>query len=60
VVVECAICLLELEDEEDEEEVTALVCGHPFHSDCVTLWVNKCHSKATEATCPICRAAIMY
>lgn len=58
---ECAICLLDLqEDDDDQEEATVLACGHPFHSACVTLWVNNCRSKSLDATCPICRAAIMY
>lgn len=58
---ECANCLLDLQgEEEDKEEVTVLACGHSCRSACVTLWVKNCSSKQLEATCPICRAIIIY
>lgn len=55
---ECPICLTELE--EDEDEVAVLVCTHTFHRACVIDWVQKSAGQGIEATCPMCRGAIMY
>ncbi|XP_074323350.1 RING-H2 finger protein ATL29-like [Apium graveolens] len=45
--LECAICLLEFED----EHVIRLVkiCCHAFHQDCIDLWFEM------HKTCPVCR-----
>lgn len=29
-------------------------CGHEFHNDCITKWIEK------QSTCPLCRAEIKY
>jgi hypothetical protein len=58
---ECAICLLELEEEdEDDEGGLVLGCGHRFHAACVEQWVDRSHSKGMRATCPMCRADLTY
>ncbi|KAG7102241.1 E3 ubiquitin-protein ligase like [Verticillium longisporum] len=44
----CAICMEVLED---EEMVRPLVCGHIFHSGCITCWFLRLHD-----TCPLCKA----
>jgi tetratricopeptide (TPR) repeat protein len=59
---ECAICLQDLELEEDDEggEGEALVvlrCGHRFHAICGDMWCAKCADKGWGVTCPGCRAA---
>jgi hypothetical protein len=58
---ECAICLLELEEEdEDEEGGLVLGCGHRFHAACVEQWVDRSNGLGMRATCPMCRADITY
>ncbi|XBI31724.1 hypothetical protein VPH35_055260 [Triticum aestivum] len=47
----CAICLLDLETE-DEEKVR-LPCSHAFHTPCIEPWFDK------ASTCPTCRLDIM-
>jgi hypothetical protein len=63
---ECAVCLQELELEEDEdpwcdeggegEAVVMLRCGHRFHEICGDMWRAKCADKGWGITCPNCRA----
>jgi tetratricopeptide (TPR) repeat protein len=60
---ECAICLqdLELEDDEDSctdegEVIVMLQCGHRFHEICGDMWCAKCADKGWGVTCPRCRA----
>jgi hypothetical protein len=63
---ECAICLqdLELEDNEDPwgdeegegEALVVLKCGHRFHRICGDMWCAKCADKGWGVTCPGCRA----
>jgi hypothetical protein len=56
---ECAICLqdLELEDEGGESEaLVVLRCGHRFHEICGDMWCAKCADKGWGVTCPGCRA----
>ncbi|CAL0314156.1 unnamed protein product [Lupinus luteus] len=45
--LECAICLLEFEDDSVLRLLT--VCCHVFHQECIDLWL--CSNK----TCPVCR-----
>jgi tetratricopeptide (TPR) repeat protein len=56
---ECAVCLqdLELEDEGGEgEALVVLKCGHRFHAICGDMWCAKCADKGWGVTCPGCRA----
>jgi hypothetical protein len=63
---ECAICLqdLELEDDEDPscdegedgEALVVLKCGHRFHAICGNMWCAKCADKGWGVTCPGCPA----
>ena len=43
----CAICLQDYKDGDVISNVKA--CGHPYHSDCLSAWVEK------SMTCPYCR-----
>lgn len=52
--VECAICLLDLVQEEEDDK--ALSCTHRFHSDCILGWLGKCRPAGWNMSCPICRA----
>ncbi|XP_057443641.1 RING-H2 finger protein ATL29-like [Lotus japonicus] len=45
--LECAICLLEFEDDSLLRLLTA--CCHVFHQDCIDLWLRS------HKTCPVCR-----
>jgi hypothetical protein len=64
--VECAICFHHLAEGtmegegQEEEKAMGLDCGHVFHRGCVEMWVDRCCLKVIEASCPMCRAAIMY
>ncbi|KAK3222696.1 hypothetical protein Dsin_009721 [Dipteronia sinensis] len=46
-VVECAVCLNRIEE---EEEIRELRCDHLFHRACLDRWVGYKH-----VTCPLCR-----
>ncbi|KAG6490768.1 hypothetical protein ZIOFF_048906 [Zingiber officinale] len=48
---ECAVCLLEFED--DDALRTLPLCAHAFHTDCIDVWLRS------HATCPLCRAAVL-
>jgi hypothetical protein len=56
---ECSVCLLELDEGEDGDTETLLLCRHRFHSRCLDLWTANCREKRIDATCPMCRAAVM-
>ncbi|CAN3354443.1 hypothetical protein DICA3_B04038 [Diutina catenulata] len=43
----CAICL---EPFDDDDVVRGLVCGHPFHAECLDPWLTK-----RRACCPMCK-----
>ena len=44
----CNICM---EDYENGDELAKLPCGHKFHLNCSTSWIN------TRRSCPVCRRA---
>lgn len=47
--LDCCICLDDTRLEPSEWSM--LLCGHKFHSSCVSMWLSK------HKTCPICRTA---
>lgn len=49
-VVECAVCLSKVEE---DEEVKELTCHHLFHRVCLDRWVGFGH-----VTCPLCRRLV--
>lgn len=57
--VQCSICRLDPEEDEDED-MKALVCGHHFHGPCVALWAGNCCARGFQATCPTCRDHLLY
>ncbi|MCD7451439.1 hypothetical protein HAX54_011846 [Datura stramonium] len=48
--LECAICLVEFEDDSLLRLVTS--CNHVYHQDCIDLWLES------HKTCPVCRAKL--
>lgn len=46
----CAICLVELEE---DEQIRELGCGHFFHVDCVDPWLLN------KQTCPLCKEDVL-
>jgi E3 ubiquitin-protein ligase ATL6/9/15/31/42/55 len=51
VVLECAVCLSEFEDEEQLRLLPE--CSHAFHPDCIGEWL------AAHVTCPVCRRSLV-
>ncbi|WRX28195.1 zinc finger protein, partial [Theobroma cacao] len=49
-VVECAICLCNIDD---DDEIRELRCDHLFHKVCLDRWIGYRNS-----TCPICRSCM--
>jgi hypothetical protein len=47
-MTECSVCLVSNENP-DKNETT--ICGHSFHKNCLSNWLNLCPKKS----CPICR-----
>lgn len=47
----CSICLNEYDD---EDKVSILICNHVFHTDCIKEW--GCH----KPECPLCKQPIPY
>ncbi|CAI8584078.1 unnamed protein product [Vicia faba] len=45
--LECAICLMEFEDDSMLRHLT--ICCHVFHQECIDLWLES------HKTCPVCR-----
>lgn len=50
-VVECVVCLAELEDGEEARFLPC--CNHGFHAQCVDAWL------ASRSTCPLCRINVV-
>ncbi|GMJ10467.1 hypothetical protein HRI_004715900 [Hibiscus trionum] len=49
-VVECAICLCKIDE---DDEIRELRCDHLFHKVCLDRWVGY-----RRSTCPICRTSL--
>jgi len=47
---DCSICLCNIEK---KDKCKKMPCGHTFHSECITNWLN------VELKCPICRFEIV-
>lgn len=60
----CAICLLPLVEEGDaggdDDDVSALRCGHQYHAECIGWWRSKCLTRRIDPSCPMCRAPIAF
>ncbi|KAK4368759.1 hypothetical protein RND71_012551 [Anisodus tanguticus] len=48
--LECAICLVEFEDDSLLRLITS--CNHVYHQDCIDLWLES------HKTCPVCRTSL--
>jgi hypothetical protein len=49
---ECTICL---SDDNTNNDMGKLPCGHTFHTNCITQWFQK-----NKTTCPNCRTVINF
>ncbi|XP_039026517.1 probable E3 ubiquitin-protein ligase RHA1A [Hibiscus syriacus] len=49
-VVECAICLCKIDE---DDEIRELTCDHLFHRVCLDRWAGY-----RRSTCPICRTSL--
>tara|TARA_Y100000817_G_C16671056_1_gene461552 strand:+ start:133 stop:576 length:444 start_codon:yes stop_codon:yes gene_type:complete len=47
---ECPICI---ENFKEDDELYQLKCGHIFHTDCITEWIN------INNVCPSCRKVVV-
>ena len=45
---QCAICRMEFEEAEDEDDVMVLPCGHFYHAGCAEQWLG------VNRACPVC------
>ncbi|XP_073158872.1 E3 ubiquitin ligase BIG BROTHER-related-like [Henckelia pumila] len=45
LIERCVICQVEYEE---GEQIVTLYCDHPYHSDCITQWLQ------IKKTCPVC------
>jgi len=45
----CSICL---EEYQGNDKISTLDCTHFYHTDCITMWINK------DNSCPLCRAEV--
>ncbi|XVE98987.1 hypothetical protein REPUB_Repub03eG0157100 [Reevesia pubescens] len=50
-VVECAICLCNIDE---DDEIRELRCDHLFHKVCLDRWIGY-----RRSTCPICRSCLI-
>lgn len=51
IIAQCAVCQ-ELFDGAADTSVSALPCGHVFHTACIDMWFKKSYS------CPQCRVKV--
>ncbi|XVE52821.1 hypothetical protein DITRI_Ditri02bG0154900 [Diplodiscus trichospermus] len=49
-IVECAICLCKIDE---DDEIRELRCDHLFHKVCLDRWIGY-----RRSTCPICRSSL--
>ncbi|HEY9754645.1 MAG TPA: RING finger domain-containing protein [Oculatellaceae cyanobacterium] len=47
--IDCALCLSEICNPNNELETLKLECGHRFHGSCIAQWFRQ------SITCPLCR-----
>ncbi|XVF18209.1 hypothetical protein REPUB_Repub11eG0001800 [Reevesia pubescens] len=50
-VIECAICLCKIDE---DDEIRELRCDHLFHKVCLDRWIGY-----RRSTCPICRTSLI-
>ncbi|XP_027343212.1 E3 ubiquitin-protein ligase RNF181-like [Abrus precatorius] len=48
----CSVCMEGFGDDNSDGEKKRVPCGHVYHSNCITLWLEHCNS------CPLCRRHI--
>jgi hypothetical protein len=46
----CSICLLDIENNNENGNIKLLSCGHSFHANCINTWLEN------NNTCPYCRS----
>jgi E3 ubiquitin-protein ligase DOA10 len=51
---ECCVCMLELNNDTDNNNIIQLKCNHFFHKLCLLDWVQK----TSNTSCPICRGPV--
>ena len=51
----CAICIEEINKDNKNQKICQLQCGHFFHQDCISPWVNTILEESNSITCPLCR-----
>jgi hypothetical protein len=56
--LDCPVCLLSLQDDDEEEPLHTTACGHVFHAECLGEWMSTCKAKGLDLTCPSCRAKL--
>jgi hypothetical protein len=49
----CTICHMDFEV--DDLISAPFTCGHRFHTDCITRWMNLSRDRELPPTCPMCR-----
>lgn len=47
----CSVCLTNLNDNDEHQEIMQLECGHKFHSNCIVNWFR---SQSSNGNCPLC------
>nr|KYP61665.1 E3 ubiquitin-protein ligase rnf12-B [Cajanus cajan] len=50
----CSVCMEGFTLRNTDEENKRVPCGHVYHSNCITLWLEHCNS------CPLCRRHITF
>ncbi|KAF6202386.1 hypothetical protein GE061_004785 [Apolygus lucorum] len=57
--VQCVICkdILDIFNARAGSQISALLCGHVFHTNCINRWLDESAS-ANMGTCPQCRCVV--